>query len=73
MGEVWGHTMIGTCPGTSVKRARTLASGGGHEESKRRRTAASPVAESTGPMIIVSFNTMPHDPAAPDTTRDVIL
>ncbi|HEY5809039.1 MAG TPA: hypothetical protein VIT67_13780 [Povalibacter sp.] len=27
----------------------------------------------TGPMIIVSFNTMPHDPAAPDTTRDVIL
>lgn len=24
-------------------------------------------------MIIVSFNSLPHDPADPDTTRDVIL
>ena len=26
-----------------------------------------------GQMVIVSFNTEPHDPAVPDTTRDVIL
>lgn len=25
------------------------------------------------PLIIVSFNTLPHDPANPNTTRDVIL
>jgi dTDP-4-dehydrorhamnose 3,5-epimerase-like enzyme len=25
------------------------------------------------PMIIVSFNTTPHDPARPDTTREVVL
>lgn len=27
----------------------------------------------TGVMLIVSFNTVPHDPQNPDTTRDVIL
>jgi dTDP-4-dehydrorhamnose 3,5-epimerase-like enzyme len=27
----------------------------------------------TGLMLIVSFNTQPHDPQHPDTTRDVIL
>jgi dTDP-4-dehydrorhamnose 3,5-epimerase-like enzyme len=26
-----------------------------------------------GPLIIVSFNTLPHDPNDPNTTRDVIL
>ena len=27
----------------------------------------------SAPMLIVSFNSVPHDPALPDTTRDVIL
>ncbi|MFL6549763.1 MAG: hypothetical protein ACJ8OJ_13785 [Povalibacter sp.] len=27
----------------------------------------------SAPMIIVSFNTVPHDPTMPDTTREVIL
>jgi dTDP-4-dehydrorhamnose 3,5-epimerase-like enzyme len=27
----------------------------------------------SGPLIIVSFNTLPHDPANPNTTREVIL
>lgn len=27
----------------------------------------------TAPMIIVSFNTLPHDPDHPDTAREVIL
>jgi dTDP-4-dehydrorhamnose 3,5-epimerase-like enzyme len=27
----------------------------------------------TRPLVIVSFNSLPHDPAIPDTTRDVIL
>ena len=27
----------------------------------------------TGPLLIVSFNTLPHDPANPNTQRDVIL
>jgi dTDP-4-dehydrorhamnose 3,5-epimerase-like enzyme len=27
----------------------------------------------TAPMVIVSFNTVTHDPANPDTTREVIL
>jgi dTDP-4-dehydrorhamnose 3,5-epimerase-like enzyme len=27
----------------------------------------------TTPIVIVSFNSLPHDPADPDTTRDVIL
>jgi dTDP-4-dehydrorhamnose 3,5-epimerase-like enzyme len=27
----------------------------------------------TAPLVIVSFNTLPHDPANPNTVRDVIL
>ncbi len=27
----------------------------------------------TKPLVLVSFNSLPHDPADPDTTRDVIL
>jgi dTDP-4-dehydrorhamnose 3,5-epimerase-like enzyme len=27
----------------------------------------------SGELVIVSFNTLPHDPANPNTTRDVIL
>jgi UDP-2-acetamido-2,6-beta-L-arabino-hexul-4-ose reductase len=27
----------------------------------------------TAPLLIVSFNTVEHDPASPDTTREVIL
>jgi dTDP-4-dehydrorhamnose 3,5-epimerase-like enzyme len=27
----------------------------------------------TDPLVIVSFNSLPHDPANPNTTRDVIL
>jgi dTDP-4-dehydrorhamnose 3,5-epimerase-like enzyme len=27
----------------------------------------------TAPLVIVSFNTLPHDPSNPNTTRDVIL
>jgi dTDP-4-dehydrorhamnose 3,5-epimerase-like enzyme len=27
----------------------------------------------TGPMVLVSFNTLPHDPAKPDMERDQIL
>lgn len=27
----------------------------------------------TAPMLIVSFNTVPHDPAQPDTVREVIV
>ena len=27
----------------------------------------------TEPLVIVSFNTLPHDPSNPNTTRDVVL
>lgn len=27
----------------------------------------------TGPLVIVSFNSLPHDPANPNTIRDIIL
>jgi dTDP-4-dehydrorhamnose 3,5-epimerase-like enzyme len=27
----------------------------------------------TGPLVLVSFNTLPHDPANPNTVREVIL